>query len=96
MPRRSNVELPAVCSYRLTKRLIWSMKEAASVSQHFRLASFVLVNFITALNAQDSSAQWKDPPAHSTRFVSVDKNVDLEVLDWGGTAGLENVGAVVG
>jgi pimeloyl-ACP methyl ester carboxylesterase len=30
------------------------------------------------------SAQWKDPSAHSTRFVNVEKNVQLEVLDWGG------------
>jgi pimeloyl-ACP methyl ester carboxylesterase len=27
----------------------------------------------------------KDPPPHITRFVAVDKNVRLEVLDWGGS-----------
>jgi len=31
------------------------------------------------------SAAWKDPSPHSTRFVSVDKDVRLEVLDWGGS-----------
>jgi len=28
---------------------------------------------------------WRDPSPHSTRFVTVDKDVNLEVLDWGGT-----------
>jgi pimeloyl-ACP methyl ester carboxylesterase len=30
-------------------------------------------------------ASWKDPSPHVTRFVTVDKNVRLEVLDWGGS-----------
>jgi len=30
------------------------------------------------------SPVWKDPSPHSTQFVSVDENVRLEVLDWGG------------
>ncbi len=30
-------------------------------------------------------AAWKDPSPHITRFVTVDKNVRLEVLDWGGS-----------
>ena len=28
---------------------------------------------------------WKDPSPHITQFVTVDKNVRLEVLDWGGS-----------
>jgi pimeloyl-ACP methyl ester carboxylesterase len=28
---------------------------------------------------------WKDPSPHSTQFVNVEKNVKIEVLDWGGT-----------
>jgi non-heme chloroperoxidase len=52
--------------------------------QHCRLLSFVLGNFLlTQLYAQ-GFAQWEDPSAHSTRFVNVEKNVQLEVLDWGG------------
>jgi non-heme chloroperoxidase len=31
------------------------------------------------------NAAWKDPSPHITRFVSVDKDVRLEVLDWGGS-----------
>lgn len=52
------------------------------MSQHFGLASFA-GTLLMALHAQDFP-QWKDPSAHSTRFVSVEKNVQLEVLDWGG------------
>jgi pimeloyl-ACP methyl ester carboxylesterase len=28
---------------------------------------------------------WKDPSPHTSQFVTVDKDVQLEVLDWGGT-----------
>jgi hypothetical protein len=28
---------------------------------------------------------WRDPAQHSVKFVTVDKDVKLEVLDWGGT-----------
>lgn len=30
-------------------------------------------------------AVWRDPSPHKVRFVTVDKNVRLEVLDWGGS-----------
>jgi non-heme chloroperoxidase len=30
-------------------------------------------------------AAWRDPSPHSVQFVTVDKNVQLEVLDWGGS-----------
>ena len=29
--------------------------------------------------------EWKDPSPHTTRFVTVDDGVQLEVLDWGGS-----------
>ena len=29
-------------------------------------------------------ADWRDPSPHTTRFVTVDSSVRLEVLDWGG------------
>jgi pimeloyl-ACP methyl ester carboxylesterase len=29
-------------------------------------------------------AEWRDPSPHTTRFVTVDSSVRLEVLDWGG------------
>jgi non-heme chloroperoxidase len=31
------------------------------------------------------SASWRDPSAHIVRFVTVEENVRLEVLDWSGT-----------
>jgi non-heme chloroperoxidase len=31
------------------------------------------------------SASWKDPSPHAVQFVTVDDNVRLEVLDWGGS-----------
>jgi pimeloyl-ACP methyl ester carboxylesterase len=53
--------------------------------QHFRLVGFLVGSLLLAaqFHAQ-GSAQWKDPSSHRTRFVSVEKNVQLEVLDWGG------------
>ena len=30
-------------------------------------------------------ASWRDPSPHAVRFVTVEKGVQLEVLDWGGS-----------
>lgn len=47
---------------------------------------------VTAVSAQSpvlaratQSAPWRDPSPHTVRFVEVEANVRLEVLDWGGT-----------
>jgi non-heme chloroperoxidase len=45
----------------------------------------MLLAFLVAPLYSQSSAAWKDPSPHITRFVSVDKDVRLEVLDWGGS-----------
>jgi non-heme chloroperoxidase len=50
-----------------------------------RLADSILLAFLVAPLYSQSSAAWKDPSPHRTRLVSVDKNVRLEVLDWGGS-----------
>src|ERR1700761_3126572 len=50
-----------------------------------RLAGSILPGFLLALLYSQSSAAWKDPSPHITRFISVDKDVRLEVLDWGGS-----------
>ncbi len=47
------------------------------------VVSILLVFLIVPLHSQGSD--WKDPSSHITRFVSVDKDVRLEVLDWGGS-----------
>src|ERR1700735_5064493 len=45
---------------------------------------FFLIALPTYLSAQNS-APWHDPSAHKVEFVTVDKDIKLEVLDWGGT-----------
>jgi len=42
------------------------------------------VLFVAPLYSQSSSI-WKDPSPHVARFVTVDTDVRLEVLDWGGS-----------
>jgi non-heme chloroperoxidase len=46
--------------------------------------SVCLTLFVAPLHSQSIPA-WKDPSRHTTRFVTVDKDVRLEVLDWGGS-----------
>ena len=48
-----------------------------------------------------ASPAWRDPSPHTTTFVTVDQDVKLEVLDWGGSGpslvfipGLENTAHV--
>ena len=36
---------------------------------------------------EKNTAAWQDPSAHKVQFVTVDKDVRLEVLDWGGGPG---------
>jgi pimeloyl-ACP methyl ester carboxylesterase len=50
-------------------------------------ASFltVLAALVASPGYSQQSASWRDPSSHTVRFVSVEKNVRLEVLDWGGT-----------
>lgn len=42
-----------------------------------------IVLLLAPLCAQESPA-WRDPSSHRVQFVTVDDNVRLEVLDWGG------------
>ena len=49
------------------------------------LAGSVLLAFLAVPLHSQSLAAWKDPSPHTTRFVTVDKDVRLEVLDWGGS-----------
>ena len=62
--------------------------------------AFVLLLLPWRLPAQQP-APWRDPSPHKIRFVTVDDNMKLEVLDWGGSghpvvllAGLENTAHV--
>lgn len=49
------------------------------------LAGSLLLAFLAVPLHSQSLAVWKDPSPHITRFVTVDKGVRLEVLDWGGS-----------
>ena len=44
----------------------------------------LLISLLMPLNAQ-SPPVWRDPSPHQIRFVTVENNVQLEVLDWGGS-----------
>ncbi len=45
----------------------------------------LLVSIFTTIVHSQQAPAWRDPSPHTTRFVSVDKDVQLEVLDWGGS-----------
>jgi non-heme chloroperoxidase len=49
-----------------------------------KLAILVPIFFTATLFAQDPNG-WHDSSPHKVQFVTVDKDVKLEVLDWGGT-----------
>jgi len=44
-----------------------------------------LVLFFVRPSPAQEAGGWHDPSPHSIQFVTVDKNVTLEVLDWGGS-----------
>lgn len=44
-----------------------------------------LILFLARPISAQETAGWRDPSPHSIQFVTVDKNVSLEVLDWGGS-----------
>ncbi len=50
-----------------------------------QVTSCILI--IVTLNPlhSEQTASWRDPSLHSVQFVTVEKNVQLEVLDWGGS-----------
>jgi pimeloyl-ACP methyl ester carboxylesterase len=43
----------------------------------------VFLAFVASVSAQQTN--WKDPSPHTTRLVTVEDGVQLEVLDWGGS-----------
>jgi non-heme chloroperoxidase len=56
------------------------------VSDYRWIPGFVLLllSLPGRLSAQQTAA-WHDPSPHTVQFVTVDKDVKLEVLDWGGS-----------
>jgi non-heme chloroperoxidase len=45
---------------------------------------FIVFAALTANASSQQSASWRDPSPHVVRLVTVEQNVRLEVLDWGG------------
>jgi non-heme chloroperoxidase len=45
----------------------------------------LFLGLLAPLYSQQSAASWRDPSPHTVQFVTVDKDVRLEVLDWGGS-----------
>lgn len=48
------------------------------------VAVLLLVSLTVRLSAQEP-VPWRDPSPHKVQFVTVEENVKLEVLDWGGS-----------
>lgn len=54
------------------------------MSYRFRRITVVLGTFLAAQLHAQASSTWRDTSTHRVRFVSVERGVQLEVLDWGG------------
>lgn len=50
-----------------------------------QLAVGMLIAVLVQTLYSQHTAPWRDPSPHALRFVTVEKNVRLEVLDWGGS-----------
>src|ERR1700733_1013670 len=50
-----------------------------------RIPCAAFLVFLSVPLYSQNSALWKDPSSHGVHFVAVEKDVRLEVLDWGGT-----------
>jgi pimeloyl-ACP methyl ester carboxylesterase len=51
----------------------------------FLVAGVSLLVLWIGINSMISSDAWFDPSPHTSQFITVDKDVKLEVLDWGGS-----------
>lgn len=50
-----------------------------------RVEAGFLLRAATVRTSGQSATTWRDPSPHHVRLVTVDENVQLEVLDWGGS-----------
>lgn len=48
-------------------------------------ATVLIVSSLTGRASTQEPAPWRDPSPHRVQFVTVEDNVKLEVLDWGGS-----------
>jgi non-heme chloroperoxidase len=61
--------------------MLGSMRAVAAASASIRVIAALLV----PVSYAQLPGLWRDPSAHKIQFVTVDRNVRLEVLDWGGS-----------
>jgi pimeloyl-ACP methyl ester carboxylesterase len=65
-------------------RIRLSIKDYQSVRAGFLIIGAIVFLVQVWAHAQESAA-WRDPSPHRVQFVTIDGNVRLEVLDWGGS-----------
>lgn len=63
------------------------MRSHASLVKRMSVALGVLVvhAWVAAVACAQESGAWRDPSRHQVKFITVDQDVQLEVLDWGGS-----------
>jgi pimeloyl-ACP methyl ester carboxylesterase len=64
----------------------WLKRVKKAMLRHNQLGPLLFIALLVPLYSQPL-ASWRDPSPHIIQFVNVDKNVRLEVLDWGGSGG---------
>jgi non-heme chloroperoxidase len=57
----------------------------ATQIENFLIRLLVLSLAASAIGRGQESSPWRDPSNHKVQFITVDKGVQLEVVDWGGT-----------
>ena len=61
-------------------------RQASSITRiSVALGCALLAAWFASVACAQESDGWRDPSKHQVRFVTVDEDVQLEVLDWGGT-----------
>jgi non-heme chloroperoxidase len=68
-----------------SKCTLFSLSNRLRLFSLLSLATLSCVGQNTAGTGTPALARWHDPSPHSVQMITVDKDVQLEVLDWGGT-----------
>ena len=57
----------------------------ATPIENFLIRFLVLSLAASAIGRAQDPSPWRDPSNHKVQFITVEEDVRLEVLDWGGT-----------